>query len=360
VSAGPAEVWLLDHGEIAGGGQGFGVRLAAALRDAGRRVVIGCDPDGPLGEHSREVGLEIQGMTFPSLLPWNPAIPGAVLSTRRFLRGLDPYSLVIGNHPRVHAYLYAASRGLNGLEIVAIAHEQESAGRAIARFAYRRFAALVVVGSPATAEYRSRLPRVKVTKVNNFLPVSYFERARRESVPPPEPREKSLGVLARLIPEKGVAEVVEELSAPDVRPLWREALIGGPAQEPSYADRVASRIGELGLDGRVRLLGDVEDVPSFLRSIDCLIVPSIGPEAQPTVILEALAQGVPVVVRDPVFSDDFEGLPVARYLTAADLGAALRALPSTPAPVGELIQRFGPDQAVAGIEAAAQLAKARL
>jgi glycosyltransferase involved in cell wall biosynthesis len=359
VSPGAAEVWLLDHGEIAGGGQGFGVRLAVALRDAERRVVVGCDPSGPLGEHCRDAGLEIRDMKFPSLVPWNPAIPRAVLNTRRFLRGLDPDSLVIGNHPRVHAYLYAASPRLRAPAIVAIAHEQESAGRAIARFAYRRFAALVVVGSPAAGMYRSQVPGVGVTKVNNFLPASYFERARRESAPLREPGQKSLGVLARLIPEKGVAELVEELAAPDVRPLWCEALIGGPAQEPSYADRVGRRIHELGLDRRARLLGDVEDVPGFFGSIDCLIVPSIGTEAQPTVILEALARGIPVVVRASVYSDDFEGLPVAHYLTTADLGAALRALPSTPAPVDELIRRFGPDQAVAGVEAAAQLARAR-
>lgn len=147
--------------------------------------------------------------------------------------------------------------------------------------------------------------------------------------------------------------------ANEVGPHWREVAIGGPPQDAAYSGLIQRRIDELGLGDRIRLIGDVEDVPGFLGSIDCLVVPSTGKEAQPTVIIEALAHGVPVIVRDSVFSDDFEGLPVSPYRTAADLGTALRELRSVPAPVDELINRFGPDQAIAGIEAAAQAARAR-
>ena len=71
------------------------------------------------------------------------------------------------------------------------------------------------------------------------------------------------------------------------------------------------RISELGLTDRVRLVGETDDVPGFLGSVDVLVVPSVGKEAQPTAIIEALAHGVPVIVRDPLYSPDFEGLPVA-------------------------------------------------
>jgi glycosyltransferase involved in cell wall biosynthesis len=136
-------------------------------------------------------------------------------------------------------------------------------------------------------------------------------------------------------------------------------VVAGGRQDAAYAESVERRIGELGLEGRVRLIGETEDVPGFLSSVDVLVVPSTGKEAQPTAIIEALAYGVPVVVREALLSPDFEGLPVTSYGTPEDLGAALRAPRPAAAHMAELISRFGPDQAIAGIDAAAQLARAR-
>jgi glycosyltransferase involved in cell wall biosynthesis len=359
VQARADEVWLLDHGEILGGGQRFGLRLAEALDAAGWDVVVACDPGSPLAARCRDAGIRLAGMRFPAPVPWNPAVVPALVRTRRLLSALDRGSMVIGNHPRAHAYLFAARSRPGAPAIVNVAHEQESAARATARFAYRRSGALVAIGSNAAAEYERRLPGVGVTKVNNFLPVEYFERAAGRRKPPRATGAMSLGVLARLIPEKGVVELVDELAAPATRSLWSRALIGGAPQDATYTARVEERIAKRGLGDRIRLVGDVEDVPGFLGSVDALVVPSTGHEAQPTVIVEAVAHGVAVVVREPAFSLDFDGLPIVLYRDAVDLGAALHALPSAQAPVDELTARFGPGQAVAGIEAAAQLARAR-
>jgi glycosyltransferase involved in cell wall biosynthesis len=341
VSSDAGDVWLLDHSAIRGGGQRFGLRLVEALREAGRNAAVAED------------------LRLPTPAPWNPAVLSAVQRTRRFLAGLDEGATLVANHPRVHAYLYAAGRRPSGPAIVNIAHEQESAGRGIARFAYRRFGSLVVIGANAASEYESRLPGVQLTKINNFLPVEFFDRAHRERVLSPAHADLSVGVMARLIPEKGVVELIEELADPAVRSAWRELVVAGGRQDAAYAESVERRIGELGLDGRVRLIGETEDVPGFLSSVDVLVVPSTGKEAQPTAIIEALAYGVPVVVREALLSPDFEGLPVSSYGTPGDLGAALRAPRPAAAHMAELISRFGPDQAIAGIDAAAQLARAR-
>jgi glycosyltransferase involved in cell wall biosynthesis len=356
---GAGDVWLLDHGEILGGGQRFGLRLASALKEAGRGIVVCCDPEGPLGEACSAAGIEVRGMRFPAPRPWNPAVVPALRHTRRFLSGLDPASTVIGNHPRAHALLSAAAPRTGGPAIVNIAHERETAARSLARLAYRRTGSLVAIGANAAREYHARLSGVRVTKINNFLPVGYFEHARGQRSISPDVGVLSVGVVARLIPEKGIAELAEELADAEVRPAWREAVVAGGRQDDSYAGRVERRIDELGLADRIRLIGEVDDVPGFLGSIDVLVVPSTGKEAQPTVIIEALAHGVPVVVREPLFSSDFDGLPVAGYGTPAELGDALRGPRPAPAPVDELIRRFGPEQAIAGVDAAAQLASAR-
>ena len=56
--------------------------------------------------------------------------------------------------------------------------------------------------------------------------------------------ETVVGVLTRLIPEKGVLELVEELAACG---SWSTARIAGRAQDPGYAARVQGRIDALGL-----------------------------------------------------------------------------------------------------------------
>jgi glycosyltransferase involved in cell wall biosynthesis len=98
----------------------------------------------------------------------------------------------------------------------------------------------------------------------------------------------------------------------------------------------------------------VSDVDSFFEAIDVLVVPSLAGEGQPTVILEALGRGVPVVVRKCWWEPSFDGLPVSWYETADDLAAALPAdSPSRPDPE-ELSRRFGAEQVVAGLEFAAR------
>jgi glycosyltransferase involved in cell wall biosynthesis len=353
------EVWLLDHSEILGGGQLFGLELAAALRERDSKVVIGCDPESPLAERSRSVGIPTAELRFPALAPRNArAVATATRATRRFLRGLDRDSLVIGNHPRVHAYLFAARRRRGGPAIVNVAHELGSASRPFARYAYRRVGALLVVGANAAQAYQEKLPGLEVTKVNNFLPVEYFSRARAQTARASR-FDGRLGVLARLIPEKGVLELIDELADQTARSAWKELLLGGPAQDPAYVETLEDRIAFHGLEDRIRLTGEIEDVPAFLADIDALVMPSTGSEAQGRVIIEGLAHAVPAIVREHIYSPDFESLPVVPYHGARDLGEALGRLPSEPASVQELISRFGPEQAIDGIDAASQLARAR-
>jgi glycosyltransferase involved in cell wall biosynthesis len=355
------EVWLLDHGEIGGGGQRFGLRLALELRARGANVRVGCEGDTGLAGWCHAEGIEVAHLRFPRLAAWRlPSVAAAVARTRRFLGELDADALVIANHPRAQGYVYAATRGRRPHPaIVNLAHEQDSARRLSARFAYRRFGALMVIGDNSARIYRQRLPSVPLAKANNFLPPEYFRRAaaRRPGSPPDRPA--VLGVLARLTPEKGLVELIDEVSAEEVRSDWRQLLVGAPFQDPSYTKAVRRRIEEVGLGERVRLLGEVEDVPGFLGQIDALVVPSTGNEAQPTVILEALAHGVPVIVRQPLWSSDYEALPVAAYQAPVELGSALRGHSLRVIPPDELIRRFGPDQAIAALEASAQAASAR-
>jgi hypothetical protein len=70
------------------------------------------------------------------------------------------------------------------------------------------------------------------------------------------------------------------------------------------------------------------------------------------VILEALARGLQVVVREPMFSADYAGLPVVPYRDGTDFAAALARLSGAPAVLGEVERRFGAEQAFAALLAA--------
>jgi glycosyltransferase involved in cell wall biosynthesis len=345
---------LLDDGRSLGGGQRFALRLARHLAAAHPAVPmrIACPAGTRLARACAAEGLEHVAVDFPAPTPAHAlALAAAAARVRRLLARADGREAVIANAARTQAVLALAAPTLRRRPpVVNLMQEQDSAARPTARWAHRRLGGLVAVGANAARAYSERLPGVAVETANNFLLRSEYEllAARRR------PRRVAgvVGVLARLIPEKGVLELVEELAA-DPR-AWDEVRVGGGFQDAAYADRVRARVAQLGLQDRVRLLGEVEDVAGFLDAVDVLAVPSTGREGQPTVVLEALAAGAPVVVRRPVFSSDFEGLPVRPYETPRELAAALRLPAPDPVAVDSLVGRFGPEQALAAIEAAAR------
>ena len=67
-----------------------------------------------------------------------------------------------------------------------------------------------------------------------------------------------------------------------------------PGYEYLY-DEIKQKKEDLRLDAHVIDLGFRSDIPAILQSLDLFILPSINPDPLPTVILEAMASGKPVV-----------------------------------------------------------------
>ena len=68
-------------------------------------------------------------------------------------------------------------------------------------------------------------------------------------------------------------------------------------------------MASLGLEPRVRFLGERRDVPLLMRAVDLFCQPNEGPEPFGVVFAEALLSGVPVVTADTggapeIVSDD--------------------------------------------------------
>ena len=121
----------------------------------------------------------------------------------------------------------------------------------------------------------------------------------------PEPRADdtvTLGYLARIAPEKGlhllVDAFVELARLPECASLrLRIAGYLGPRDVP-YKDECLGKLESAGLGDRVDFLGevDLEGKLAFLRSLDILSVPTVYHESKGIFVLEALADGVPVVL----------------------------------------------------------------
>ncbi len=102
----------------------------------------------------------------------------------------------------------------------------------------------------------------------------------------------------RWTPGKGIAEFLAALRASDAHLL----LLGGPPPSGRAVD-VLEEIDRLNLRDRVHVVGEVADVWPYIYASDAVVVPSIHPESYPTIALEAIAAG------RPVLASDIGGLP---------------------------------------------------
>jgi glycosyltransferase involved in cell wall biosynthesis len=329
---------LDDGGLVLGGGQLFALRLA---RTAGRPVTLVCPAGSPLARAAEAAGLTWIAVPFPAP---HPAQALALRHAARRLAAVIPSDAVVLSGAIRASLVAGLARLRTAVPLVHLLHERDSAARRPVRLALRR-SRVLAVGAVAAQSYRAALPGARVVQVNNFLAPD--ELLPLAAVRGPRAARGTVGVLARLIPEKGIAELVAELAAEPA--AWTALRVAGARQDEDYARAVEAQIAAAGLAERATLLGPVDDVPAFLGAVDALVVPSTGREAQPTTILEALAAGVPVVCRRPIMSPDFAELAVTPYDTPTELAAAL-ATPAAPTPLAAVEQRFGTAQVLAALD----------
>jgi len=142
------------------------------------------------------------------------------------------------------------------------------------------------------------LRRLSGTKPLVVLPQLGIDPPRRRG-PPPEPRDRlEIGYVGRLVPEKGVADLLDAVAR--MRGEARLTLVGaGPAQGD-----LERRASALGIAERVAFLGAVphDEVQAILRRLDVLVLPSRTTprwaEQFGHVLLEAMAAGAVVVGSD--------------------------------------------------------------
>jgi len=105
-----------------------------------------------------------------------------------------------------------------------------------------------------------------------------------------------LGFIGRLDPIKGIENLLDACARLSERSSVAFSLAVAGSGDPRYQELLQARAVALGIDGRIRFLGDVrgEQKRKFFETTDIAVVPSFT-ENFGLVVTEALAHGVPVI-----------------------------------------------------------------
>ena len=165
------------------------------------------------------------------------------------------------------------------------------------RWMFGGMSTIISVSDAVRSQIIRYVPESKVLTIYNGISSSEFGKYPLDASRLPlglDPDDQVVGTVARLIPGKGVATLLEAVSLiAKIVPRLHLVVVGdGP--ERSKLEQYAQR---LGLDGKARFLGWRDDVPNLMAGWDCYALPSLS-EGFNVSVLEAMASRLPVVVSD--------------------------------------------------------------
>ncbi len=115
----------------------------------------------------------------------------------------------------------------------------------------------------------------------------------------------TVGTMALFRPRKGTEVLLEALAVlkRDGVPVKLRAV--GPFETPEYEQEIMGHVQRLGIADLIDWMGFQTNVDQQLQQMDLFVLPSLYGEGLPMVVLEAMANGVPVV------ASRVEGIPEA-------------------------------------------------
>lgn len=147
----------------------------------------------------------------------------------------------------------------------------------------------------------ARLLRRKARCMHNAVNLERFSAPRPDSIRHDVRRALGIpqqailiGTVGRLAPQKGFSVLLQAVGPVLERMPDAHFVIAGDGE---LRDELASLTQQLGIAHAVHLLGPREDVEDLLAAMDLFVSSSLW-EGLPTVILEGMAAGVPVVATD--------------------------------------------------------------
>ncbi|MCE9672338.1 glycosyltransferase [Myxococcus stipitatus] len=289
-------------GNLFGGIESFLVTLAreSARHGTGTTHEYALCFEGRLSEALREAGAVVH-----LLGPARVGRPWTVWRARSALRAVleaGAYSAVVCHAAWPQALFGAVVRGV-GVPLVFYQHDALTGRHWVERWARVTAPDLVLANSRFTARSLSHVyPRAPFRVRHPLVPpaASPLSAGARAAV------RAELGAgegnvvivcVSRMEEWKGHRLLLEALGRMREERGWRAWLVGGAQREEEqrYVEGLRAQARALGLEGRVRFLGQRSDVPMLLRAADVHCQPNTSPEPFGLAFVEALQAGLPVV-----------------------------------------------------------------
>lgn len=283
-----------------GGSERQAVELVKRLDRSRFELFVACfQNNGPLLDELPD-GLKVDA--FPLTSFFNTT---AVCHAARFLKLLRQKRVQVVQCFDFYSNVFAIPTArLAGVPVILGSRRDEAVMRTGRQQMAERWCYGLATGVIANAEAikdqlvsRAGLPPAKVWVVHNGLDLDRFDHQgslSREELANRNHR-VTIAVVANLRPEKGHLIFLE--AAHCLAKVYSQAsfvIVGdGPMRKT-----IETRVRELGLTGRVKVPGAVNDIPSFLRSVDIAVLPALKNEGLPNAVMEAMAAGLPVVATD--------------------------------------------------------------
>ncbi|MBI2527061.1 MAG: glycosyltransferase [Candidatus Rokubacteria bacterium] len=271
------------------------LRLVESLGDPIEHLVVTPSGDGPLREDFP------RGVRVVAMSEHHPSDRWNALRMARLFRAFRPDIVHTRNWTCIDAVIGA--RLARVPVVVHGEHGRDAAdphGRNPLRRRVRRWLAPLVTEFVTVSRDLARwlieevgVPARKVTHLCNgvdtkrFLPGDRDVARRALGVPDGLP---VVGTVGRLDPVKDHAGLIRVFT----QELGRRAAILVIAGDGPARPQLAELVRTCGAGGRIRLLGERDDIPLVLRALDLFVLPSVG-EGISNAILEAMATGLPVV-----------------------------------------------------------------
>jgi glycosyltransferase involved in cell wall biosynthesis len=229
--------------------------------------------------------------------PWTVARARRTLAASLRERRPD----VVICHGAWSAAVFGPALRREGIPFVFFMHDPAQGRHWIERWARLNPPDAVITNSRFTAGTAPRLfpklpPSIYYCPVPTRTPED-GERAKVRAELGVAPNQVLILQVARMQALKGQREHLLSLAKLKELPQWVSVLVGGP-QRPSeieYFKGLQLLVADLGIQERVKFLGQRQDVPSLLIAADLYFQPNIGVEAFGIALIEAMLAGLPVV-----------------------------------------------------------------
>jgi glycosyltransferase involved in cell wall biosynthesis len=329
------------HTEASLGWGGQEIRVlteAAGMQQRGHRVWVAAPPEAKITERAAQFG--VQSVALPI---GRKRLPG-LFALRGWLKtqAID----IINTHSSTDTWLAALAciglRNTHGQQpkIVRTRHISAPVKNDWAnRWLYGKAVKRVVTTGEAISQLLVNtlgLRQEQVLSIPTGIDLQRYQPRLPEAQPPHTPESfgfpsgaKMVGIVATLRSWKGHRYLVEALQ--QVPDLCLVIVGDGPGWEPLH-----QQVAQLGLQQRVKLVGNQADVVPYLQSMDLFCLPSYANEGVPQALLQAMACGLPIVTT-PVGA-------IPEIIRHEDNGLIVP--PQSVPPLAEALQRLVNDPAL--------------